>query len=300
MRDLLRIRADVREALAAGRPIVALESTVIAHGLPRPQNLETALAMEEAVRREGAIPATIGLIGGTPIVGLSEAELEILATSSDVVKVSRRDFAPAVSWKKTGATTVAGTLIIAAAAEIRVFATGGIGGVHRGEDFDVSSDLMELSRNPLAVVCAGAKSILDLPRTVEALETLGVTIVGWQTSEFPAFYSKTSGLPLECRVENAGEAAAVYRAQRELGFRSAVVFCASPPERTALSSAELESFIDQALQAAANSKVSGKALTPFLLGEVAKASGGRTLDANIDLLVRNATIAAKIAVELSR
>jgi pseudouridylate synthase len=302
LKNLLRIRGEIADALATGKPVVALESTVIAHGLPRPRNLETALAMEAAVRREGALPATIAVIAGQPVVGLSPAELEILATSTEVVKVSLRDFAPVVSLKKTGATTVAGSLMVAAAAGIKVFATGGIGGVHRGAEqtFDISADLFELSRTPLAVVCSGAKSILDLPRTMETLETLGVPLIGWQTWEFPAFYSRASGLRLEYLVENAKEAVAILRAQRDLGLQSAIVFCNPPPEETALNRAELELLLEQALRSAAGKKISGKALTPFLLAELARTSAGRSLEANIALLLNNASVAAKIAVESNR
>ena len=301
MKNLLRISAEIRDALATGKPVVALESTVIAHGLPQPKNLETAMAMEAMVRREGAIPATIAVIAGDPVIGLSGKELEMLATSSDVVKVSRRDFAPVLSLKRTGATTVAGSLMIAAQAGISTFVTGGIGGVHRGAEqtFDISADLLELSRAPLAVVCAGAKSILDLPRTMEVLETLGIPLIGWQTSEFPAFYSRTTGLPLEYRVENAREAAAIVRTQRDIGLRSAVVFCNPPPEDTAVSSAELESLVEQALRSAATKKISGKALTPFLLAELGRTSGGRTIEANIALLLNNATVAARVAAEIN-
>ena len=298
MKNVLRISDEVAHALATGQAVVALESTVIAHGLPRPRNLETAQAMEAAVRREGAIPATIAVITGKPVVGLSEEELELLATSNDVVKVSRRDFAPVLSLKKTGATTVAGSLMIAAETGIGVFATGGIGGVHRGAEqtFDISADLSELAHSPLAVVCAGAKSILDLPRTLEVLETLGVPLLGWRTSEFPAFYSRESGLCLEYRVENANDAADVLCAQRKLGLSSAVVFCNPPPEETALSRTEVEALIEQALRSAASEKISGKALTPYLLSELARTSAGRTLEANVALLLNNATAAAQIAV----
>ena len=302
MMSLLRISEEVREALASGQPVVALESTVIAHGLPRPRNLETALAMEEAVRREGAIPATVAVLAGEPVVGLNRQELELLANGNDVVKVSRRDFAPVLALKATGATTVAGSLIIAAQAGIRVFATGGIGGVHRGAEdtFDISADLFELSRAPLAVICAGAKAILDLPKTLELLETLGVPMIGWRTSEFPAFYSRTSGLCLEHRVENADQAATIFYAQRALGLPSAVIFCNPPPEASALSSAEVESLLEKALRSTAQRKVSGKELTPFLLSELTKTSAGRTLQANVDLLLNNATVAAQIAVAISR
>ena len=258
--------------------------------------------MEAAVRREGAIPATIGVMAGEPVVGLSEEELENLATSNEILKVSGRDLAPAINLKKTGATTVAGSLIVAEAAGISVFATGGIGGVHRGAEqtLDISADLFELSRAPVAVVCAGVKSILDLPRTIEVLETLGIPLIGWQTWELPAFYSRTSGIPLEYRVENAQEAAAILRTQRDLGLQSAIVFCNPPSEETALSSAELESLLEQALRSLVTKKISGKALTPFLLAELAKTSGGRTLETNIALLLNNATVAAKIAAEINR
>jgi pseudouridylate synthase len=302
LKNLLRISAEIRDALATGKPVVALESTVIAHGLPQPKNLETAMAMEATVRREGAIPATIAVIAGDPVIGMSQKQLDMLATSSEVVKVSRRDFAPVVSLKRTGATTVASTLMLAAQAGISTFATGGIGGVHPGAELtlDISADLFELSRAPLAVVCAGAKSILDLPRTMEVLETLGVPLIGWQTSEFPAFYCRTSGLSLEYRVENAKEAAAIVRAQRDIGLRSAVVFCNPPPEDTAMSNAEVESLVEQALQSAVTKKISGKALTPFLLDELGRNSGGRTLEANIALLLNNATVAARVAAEINR
>src|SRR5713226_6418562 len=219
MNSYLDVRPEIADALAAGRPVVALESTVISHGLPRPHNLETARKMEAAVRDEGAVPATIGLLEGRLIVGLSGAEIELLANSQHIAKVSRRDLAAVLNSRQPGATTVAATMIIAAQAGIRVFATGGIGGVHRGAQntFDISADLLELSRTPVAVVCSGAKVILDLPRTLELLETLGVPVVGYSTSEFPAFYVLDSGLALDARVDMPLEAARLIAMHWELG-----------------------------------------------------------------------------------
>jgi len=302
MKDLLRIRDEVAHALASGQPVVALESTVISHGLPRPNNLETARAMEAAVRREGAVPATIAIIDGVPIVGTNENQLERLANTDGIAKVSPRDFAPLIAHRKTGATTVAGTLAIAAAAVISMMATGGIGGVHRGAEttFDISADLAELSRSPLGVVCSGAKSILDLPRTLEVLETLSVPVVGFRTSEFPAFYAAESGLPLEYRVESPAEGACMLRAQRAVGSQAAIVFGNPPPQECALARNEVEELIAQALRSAESNHISGKATTPYLLRELATTSNGRTLETNIALLVNNATVAARIAVAFAR
>jgi pseudouridine-5'-phosphate glycosidase len=302
MKDLLRIREDVAHALATGQPVVALESTVIAHGLPHPRNLETALAMEAAVRREGAIPATIAIIDGVPIVGLNGTELQRMANTDGIAKISPRDFAPLISLRMTGATTVAGTLAIAAAAAILVLATGGIGGVHRGAEtsFDISADLAELSRSPVGVVCSGAKLILDLPRTLEVLETLGVSLVGFRTSEFPAFYVKESGHKLEYRVDTPEQAACILRAQRALNRSAAVVFCNPPPDENALPRTEIEAFIARALHSAAENHVTGKDTTPFLLRELFNSSHGRTLETNIALLIDNATLAARIAVAYGR
>ncbi|MGO9208680.1 MAG: pseudouridine-5'-phosphate glycosidase [Terriglobales bacterium] len=300
MKTFLRIGDQVAHALETGGAIVALESTVIAHGLPRPRNLETALAMEAAVREEGATPATIGIAAGHIVVGLSRAEIELLANSEKVAKVSRRDFAPVLASGGLGATTVAGTLAVAAEAGIRVMATGGIGGVHRGAEqtFDISADISELARSPVAVVCSGAKAILDLPRTLELLETAGVPVVGYRTSEFPAFYARTSGLALEHRVDDPGAAARIMKTQRELGFRQAVVFCNPPPEAVAVDERELRELVDDALQSAPASGISGKAVTPYLLDHLVRMSNGRTLETNIALLVENARVAARIALAL--
>jgi pseudouridine-5'-phosphate glycosidase len=298
MNPYLEIRPEVCDALAAGRPVVALESTVISHGLPRPRNLETARQMEAAVRNEGAVPATIGLLDGRLVVGLSSGEIELLARAEHVAKVSRRDLAAVLNSRRTGATTVAATMIIAAQAGIHIFATGGVGGVHRGAqyNFDISADLSELARTPVAVVCSGAKVILDLPRTLELLETLGVPIVGYGTSEFPAFYVRESGLTLDARVDSPQEAARLISVHEALGLSSGMIFCNPPPASSALGRQEVESLIEAALKSAEAAGIQGKPVTPYLLDHVAKASGGRTLEANVALLVNNARVAAQIAV----
>jgi pseudouridine-5'-phosphate glycosidase len=293
----LVVRDDVAAALQAGRPIVALESTVIAHGLPRPQNLETARAMEAAVREEGAIPATIAIMEGRLVVGLSSEQLATFAATDGIAKVSRADLAAVRAARQSGATTVAATMLIAALAGIRVFATGGIGGVHRGAElsFDISADLPEIARTPVAVVCAGAKAILDLPRTLEMLETLGVPVVGYRTNKFPAFYVEDSGLALQSRVHTPAAAARLMQIHWELGLSSGIVFGNPPPAASALGKHEVEAWIAQALQSAAAEGVRGKGVTPYLLDHLAKASQGQTLETNIALLVHNAQVAAQIA-----
>jgi pseudouridylate synthase len=298
MNSYLDVRPEIADALAAGRPVVALESTVISHGLPRPHNLETARKMEAAVRDAGAVPATIGLLDGRLIVGLSRTEVELLASAESVAKVSRRDFAVVLDSKQAGATTVAATMIIAAQAGIQLFATGGIGGVHRGAQntFDISADLPELARTPVAVVCSGAKVILDLPRTLELLETLGVPVVGYGTSKFPAFYVQESGLTLDARVDTPLDAARIITTQSTLGLTSGIVICNPPPAASALPRKQVESLIEDALQSAEAAGIQGKAVTPYLLDYLAKSSGGKTLQTNIDLLINNARVAAQIAV----
>jgi pseudouridylate synthase len=293
----LLVRDDVAAALEAGRPIVALESTVIAHGLPRPQNLETALAMETAVREEGAVPATIAIMKGSVVVGMSSEQLATFSATDGIAKVSRADLAAVRAARKTGATTVAATMLIAARAGIPVFATGGIGGVHRGAElsFDISADLAEIARTPVAVVCAGAKAILDLPRTLEVLETLGVPVVGYRTNKFPGFYVEDSGLPLQARLDAPDEAARLMQIHWELGLTSGIVLCNPPPPGSALQKDEVDAWIAQALQSAADAGIRGKAVTPYLLDYLAKASHGQTLETNIALLVNNARIAAQIA-----
>jgi pseudouridine-5'-phosphate glycosidase len=292
---MTRISDEVSGALGAGGAVVALESTVLAHGLPWPRNLEVGRALEEAVRAGGAVPATVAVLAGTPSVGLSATQLEHVATAEGVLKLSTRELPVAVARGSDGATTVAATRWLARAAGVEVFATGGIGGVHRGEPRDVSADLRELGRTPMVVVCAGAKAILDLPATREALESEGVLVVGWRTDEMPAFYSRESGLPVDARVEEAEEVAALWRARRALGTPGAILLCVPPPEEAALPAAEVEHEIARALRRAGEEGVGGKRVTPFLLAEVARLTGGRSLEANVALLLHNTRTAAAVA-----
>ncbi len=298
MPDFLQIAPEVQEALDTKQAVVALESTVISHGLPRPKNLEVARLCEAAVREEGAIPATVGILQGKICVGLSGNQLETLAFSDEVRKVSRRDFGIVLAQKEHGATTVAGTMIVAQKAGIKLFATGGIGGVHRGNASDVSADLPELAQTSVAVVCAGAKSILDLPRTLEVLETWGVPVLGYQTDTFPAFYAINSGLPLDARVDTPQEIAAILREKWGLGLEGGVLIGVPPPAELALPAEELEPVIEEALQEAAQAGVTGKALTPFLLSHIADITAGRSLRVNVALLEQNARIAAQIAAAM--
>jgi pseudouridine-5'-phosphate glycosidase len=288
---------EVAAALKDGRPVVALESTIIAHGLPQPANLETAREAEAAVRVGGAVPATIAVWHGEPAIGLSDAQLVELAESGDIVKASRRDLGAAIGLKRLAATTVSATMALAHAAGIRVFATGGIGGAHREEAFDVSADLTELARTPVLVVCAGAKSILHLPRTLEILETLGVPVLGYRTHEFPAFTVAKSGLPVSCRVESAAEAAAVFRAHVEMGGAGAVLAQGCPSD-VAVPADEFAGWLVAAEAEARSAGVAGPQVTPFLLARLADLSDGRTLIANRALVVANARLAAEVAVSL--
>ncbi|HEU0015285.1 MAG TPA: pseudouridine-5'-phosphate glycosidase, partial [Longimicrobium sp.] len=292
---MIRIAPDVRDALAGGRPVVALESTVLAHGLPRPRNLEVGRAMEDAVRAGGAVPATIGVLRGVPAVGLSAEEIEHLAMADGVLKLSTRDLPVPIARGLDGATTVAATMWLAHRAGVQVFATGGIGGVHRGDARDVSADLTELGRTPVLVVCAGAKSVLDLPATREALETAGVLLVGWRTDELPAFYARESGIPVDVRVDDAAQAAALWRAHRAMDLPGGMLLCVAPPEAAALPGDEIGRAIDVALARAAQRGIRGKDVTPFLLRSVAEATGGRSLEANVALLRQNARVAAEVA-----
>ena len=294
--DFLILADEVRAAAAP----VALETTVIAHGLPYPQNLETAHRLEAAVRAHGGTPAWCGLLDGRLRVGLATAELERFAQDPAMAKVSRRDLAPLLATGGSGATTVAGTMILAHAAGLAVFATGGLGGVHRGvaESFDISADMAELARTPIAVVCSGAKSILDLPKTVELLETLGVPVLGLGCDRFPAFQVTSSGLPVDRRCETPAAVAAIIRVQRQLGAGGLVVGV-PVPAKDALQSREVEIWVAEALAAARADGVTGKAITPYLLQKLAELSGGSTLDANIALLENNAARAAEIAVALA-
>ncbi|HBX70377.1 MAG TPA: pseudouridine-5-phosphate glycosidase [Chloroflexi bacterium] len=291
-----RIAPAVARALKAQTPIVALETTVITHGLPAPENLQLARDMEARIQSHGALPATIGVLQGNILIGMNAAQLEQLAATVPNRKISRRDFATAIARQESGGTTVAGTLIAAHAAGLRVFATGGIGGVHRGAPFDVSTDLQELSRTPLIVVCAGAKSILDLAATLEVLETLGVPVVGYQTDEFPAFYARTSGLPVSLRVDSPAEVAALAKAHWDLGLSSAILVVVPPPEDAALPAAQMETAVEQALAEAQEQKIRGQQVTPFLLARVSDLTGKASLNANLALLLNNAQIAAQIAL----
>ncbi len=283
----------------AGRPAVALESTVISHGLPYPANLQTALRLEEVIRAGGAMPATIGVIGGELIVGLTRPQIEHLATSRQVTKVSRRDLPVVVARKLDGATTVATTAWIAHRAGIQVFATGGIGGVHRRQPFDVSADLPELAGTPVMVVCAGAKAILDLPLTLEWLETHGVTVVGYETDRFPAFYNRDSGLPVDVRADSPEEVAALFCAQRELGLPCGMLVTVPVPAEAELPRDQMELVVARALEEAERNDVKGKALTPFLLARISELTGEASLRANLALLENNARVAARIARALS-
>lgn len=291
----LHIAPEVAQALANGEPVVALESTVISHGLPYPANRDTALAMEAAVREGGAIPATIAVLGGKITVGLSEDQVEHLAQADNVRKCSRRDFPIAVGLGLDGATTVAGTMIVAHMAGIHVFATGGIGGVHQGQPFDVSADLLELGRTPVAVVCSGAKSILDLPLTLEVLETQGVPVIGMGTDMLPAFYTRSSGLPLDIRVDSAEDAAKIIRAAHELQVQHGILITVPVPSGEELQEADAENAIQQAVQEAEIQGIHGKEITPFILGRIAEITEGRSLKANRALLINNAKTAAMIA-----
>lgn len=292
--DAFSLSAEVLRARALGLPLVALESTVITHGLPFPQNLELARQMEEQVREQGAVPATIAVLDGKVCVGLNLTQLERLANESDMLKISSRDFAPALAGNRSGGTTVAGTAYAAQRAGILVFATGGIGGVHRNAPFDVSADLAALSSLPILVVCAGAKAILDLPATLEKLESLGVPVVGYQTDDFPAFYSRSSGLRVSARADSPQAAARIARAHWELGLHSATLLVVPPPVEVALPRDEVEKAIQQAL-AEAGPDVIGQAVTPYLLSKVSALTHGASLRANLSLLKNNARLAAQVA-----
>ena len=285
----------VRHALQEKRPIVALETAVVTHGLPRPVNHELAIHMEAKVREEGAIPATIGVVEGNVYVGLSKEQIDFLANTDDLMKISHRDFAPAHAFQKSGGTTVAGSIIMSHLAGIKVFATGGIGGVHRGSHFDISTDLIELSRRPVVVVCAGAKAILDLPATVEYLETMGVSVVGYQTDEFPAFFTRESGLPVSVRANSPEDVWEIAQAHWSLGLTSAILVVVPPPVDSALDAKQVEGAINQALQEVNERGIQGQSVTPYLLRRVSEITGKASLRANIELLLNNASVASRIA-----
>jgi pseudouridylate synthase len=293
------VNPEIEAALAANRTVVALESTVIAHGLPRPKNLETAQRVEQIVREQGATPATIAVLEGKLCVGLNQQQIEQVANRDDIRKLSTRDLAIAVARGWNGATTVAATIWIAQRAGIRVFATGGIGGVHRGSLPDISADLPELSRTPMIVVCSGAKIVLDLPATREWLETYGITVVGYGCDEMAAFYSRRSALPVDVRCDSPEEVRQLFRTQQELGVQSALLVTVPVPEEDEVPQETLDKILDESLGDAEDSHIAGRELTPFLLARMAERSEGATLRANIALLENNARVAAQIASELS-
>jgi len=296
----LHFSEEVRQALDNQKPIVGLETAVVTHGLPYPTNIELAQAMENLIREEGAVPATVGVLGGKAQVGMNPADIQLLAQDQDVIKVSRRDFSRAALKKLNGGTTVAGTITALHRAGIEVFATGGIGGVHRNAPNDISADLYTMALTPVIVVCAGAKSILDLPATLEALETLSVPVVGYQTSTFPAFYARSSGLPVTAQVEDPEDAAVLARAHWEMGVNSAVLLAVPAPLEDALPDKAMQEAVDQALQDAGEHNIHGQEVTPFLLNRVSELTGKSSMKANLGLLLNNARIAARVAVELSR
>ena len=298
----LRIAEEVRDALAARRPVVALETTIVTHGMPYPDNVATARSLESEIRERGAIPATIAVMNGTVRVGLSDSELESLATSRNVLKLSRNDLAYAIATGRPGATTVAATMICAHLAGIRVFATGGIGGVHRGAEstFDISADLEELGRTSVAVVCAGAKALLDLPKTLEYLETRGVPVIGYRTSEFPAFWSRSSGLPVPLRLDCPAEIARLLDLKWSLGLEGGAVVANPVDPADEIPGDEMAAYIETAVAEAAARGVAGKAVTPFILARLVEITGGRSLRANIALVQSNARLAADLAVAWSQ
>lgn len=300
MNEYLSYSDEVRDALEMNAPVVALESTIISHGFPYPANVECALEAERICRDEGAVPATIAVLGGRLAVGLSREQIEHLATAPGIAKASRRDLAMLVAAGADGATTVAATMAIAAMAGIRVFATGGIGGVHRGAErtFDISADLLELARTPVAVVCAGAKSILDLPLTLEVLETHGVPVLGYRTDEFPAFYTRSSGLGVDVRLDSAQEIARVVAAHHELGLGGGIVIANPIPVEHEIDRITLDGWVTAALDGAAAAGVHGKDVTPFLLARIHELSGGASEAANKELVYDNVRLAAAVATAL--
>ena len=303
MNKYLDIKPEVAEAIAAGKPVVALESTIISHGMPYPQNVETALAVERIIRENGAVPATIAIIGGRLKAGLTEAEIEYFGKKGQAIhKASRRDLAVLCARGEDGATTVATTMIIAHMAGISVFATGGIGGVHRGAEttMDISADLEELAQTPVMVVCAGAKSILDLGLTLEYLETKGVPVIGFGTKELPAFYTRQSGFSVDYRIDTPEELAAAFRAGQDMGLRGGMLVANPIPEEFSMPKDVIDRAIDQAIAECGEQGIHGKETTPFLLARVAELTGGDSLASNIRLVFHNAAVAAKTAVAMCR
>lgn len=302
MKKYLDINPEVKTALEQGKPVVALESTIISHGMPYPKNVATALYVEKIIRDKGAVPATIAILSGKLKVGLTEEEIEYLGKAPNVIKASRRDIPYIVSKKLDGATTVASTMIVASLAGIKVFATGGIGGVHRGatETFDISADLEELANTNVAVVCAGAKSILDIGLTLEYLETHGVPVVGYQTEEMPAFYTRKSGYKVDYKLDTPEEIAKMLKAKWDLGLKGGMVVANPIEEQYQMDYDIITDAINKAVKQADEKGIKGKDTTPFLLAKVKEITGGNSLESNIMLVYNNASLGAKIAVELSR
>lgn len=302
LKDYLSITPEIKEAIEQGKPVVALESTILSHGMPYPENVEFASKVEEVVRGEGAIPATTAIIGGKLKVGLTKEELEIMCKAENVGKVSRRDVAVYLATNQTGATTVATTMLIASLAGIRIFATGGIGGVHRGaqETMDISADLQELAHTPVCVVGAGCKSILDIGLTLEYLETMGVPVLGYQTDDFPAFYTRKSGFGVDYNIKDAAEAAKILKTKWDLGLEGGALIGNPIPEEYSLDYDEMEKVINEALDMAKKEHIRGKATTPFLLAHIKDLTKGVSFASNLQLAYNNAKVASQISVELSK
>ena len=299
-KDFLDIKPEVAKAMEEGIPVIALESTIISHGMPYPKNVETALAVENVIREAGAMPATIGIIDGRIKIGLTEEEVEYMATAKNVLKVSRRDFPLVISQKGDGATTVADTMIAANMAGIRLFVTGGIGGVHRGagESHDISADLEELKMTDVTVICAGVKSILDIPGTLEYLETAGVPVITYGADEFPAFYSRRSGHTAECRMDDPAAIAALINTKEKMGLKGGVLVAVPLPEEDEIPFEKMDVVIQAALKECEEQQITGKRITPFLLSRVKDLTEGKSLEANIKLVLNNAAVGAAIAVKL--
>lgn len=299
-KDFLDIKPEVAKVMEEGVPVIALESTIISHGMPYPKNVETALAVEDVIRKGGAVPATIGIIEGRIKIGLTRDEIEYMATAENVLKVSRRDFPLVISQKGDGATTVAGTMIAANMAGIRLFVTGGIGGVHRGagESHDISADLEELKMTDVTVICAGVKSILDIAGTLEYLETAGVPVITYGADEFPAFYSRRSGFAAECRMDDPAAIAALINTKEKMGLKGGVLVACPLPEEDEIPFEKMDVVIQEALKECEEKKITGKRITPFLLSRVKDLTEGKSLEANIKLVLNNAAVGAAIAVNL--
>lgn len=302
MNNIVKLSKEVREALRENKPVVALESTIISHGMPYPQNVETALNVEKIIRENGAIPATIGIINGQLIAGLTEEEIDYMGKTKGILKVSRRDIPYVCAMKKDGATTVASTMIIAEMAGIKIFATGGIGGVHRGAEtsMDISADLEELAQTNVAVVCAGAKSILDLGLTLEYLETKGVLVLGYQTNKLPAFYTRSSEFDVDYRIDSPKEIADIINTKWDLNLKGGILIANPIPKEYSMDEELINKSIEQAVNEANQKGIKGKALTPFLLSKIKDVTEGKSLESNIQLVYNNALLAAKIAVEMNR